>query len=75
MAAIYSSCFLVIGASRAINCNEGFLHHRVGSYYVGTYQFSHMDFEVHAREEISHGWNSSGLEDMIFETPLFKRGW
>jgi hypothetical protein len=75
MAAIYSSCVLVIAASRAADCNAGFLQSRPQSDVVGTYQFLNMDFEIHARDRISHKYQSNGLAVQVGSTPLFERGW
>lgn len=75
MAPIYSGAFLVLGATRAANCNEGFLEPREKSWKVGSYTFWNLDFEVHARKYLCHNVRQGNIEAELAESPLFDRGW
>jgi hypothetical protein len=62
MAEIYSSSYLVIGASRAKDCNEGFLQaHSDTSFDVGTYTIGDTDINIYARRMLNHGIRARGL--------------
>jgi len=75
MASIYSGAFLVLGATRAAGCDEGFLGPREKSWNIGSYTFWNTSFEVHTRRLIAHNSLLGSVEMELADSPLLRRGW
>ncbi|KAK3294457.1 heterokaryon incompatibility protein-domain-containing protein [Chaetomium fimeti] len=75
MAGIFSGCDLAIAATRAADCDEGFLQHRKEGQLVmsGTHQGTPL--VVFARDRTAHRGLMGTVPDPFHELPLFQRGW
>jgi hypothetical protein len=72
MADIYSSAYVVLAASAAEDCAQGFLSRRNSLFIMQQAKHNGEAFEVHARHNDGH---SCDLDGINYEQPLYRRGW
>jgi hypothetical protein len=75
MEAVYSEAYLVIAATGAADCEEGFLVSRAEPREIHATNSRGQSMKVHARQLHSHSFR---VEDRSFSTqdfPLFQRAW
>jgi hypothetical protein len=75
MADIYSGSYLTIGATRASNCETGFLQPREQAVNVGSYSIGNMGFDVLARRGGNYIGFLGSVEAEFVECLLFRQGW
>src|SRR4051812_36574842 len=75
MAGIYSGCYMVIGATRACTCDDGFLKPRERVINVGSYSFWNTTFEIFTREYLDHSVSLGSVKLGLARCPLLDRGW
>jgi hypothetical protein len=72
MGDIYACAWIVLAATAASDCAEGFLHHRKEKLTLGSHELGPKALTIHARQINNHGPLS---QTVMQHYPLFQRGW
>jgi hypothetical protein len=75
MAGIFSGCDLAIAATRAGDCDEGFLQRREEGRLVMSETHRGTPLVVYARDRTDHVWFRGAVPSPFHDLPLFQRGW
>lgn len=75
MAGIFSGCDLAIAASRATDCDEGFLQSRAEGRLVMSGAHRGTPLVVFTRDRTAHTSFQGAVPSPFHDLPLFQRGW
>lgn len=75
MAGIFSGCDLAIAATRAADCDEGFLQRRKEGRLVMSGKHRDTPLVVFARDRTAHTSFRGAVPYPLCDLPLFQRGW
>ena len=75
MAGIFSGCDLAIAATRAADCDEGFLQRRKEGRVVMSGTHRGTQLVVYSRDRTAHTSFRGAVPSPFHDLPLFQRGW